>query len=845
MTLAEHIQTNILAQRLKDHRVLVVYDAHDRYRSVCEEMGSDQCVVIHSENRPFSCRLEAMRRWQAMQGDTTFQSQMLIYCPETPPKTDEQKQRHPLASYGALGQVFPDKAADEYKQICLRFLPDRAVEIEQLFHSGSEPGFDLIDNLAGGTQSHPRLQSIFDTADLSSIIPEFLVAENASRKSLQEDEAAVAEMRACLERTLGMPVNSQISNPATLGDKLWQYLLVSEFLHDLPENARARFHSLPRAEGIQVAFAKTLCTKLRDNRSYRETYRERALKVEAQLNLEKECEDFIELGRIDTFSFEEVRFLALAMRAVRAGEYGQAGEICERHKKSLWAEEGERHLLWRILEEGLSTIHEIGRAKEILSQIDGSGTALCRAYKNDFIKVEKAYRLLEQTTAQTIEGYDEVEPVIQAARENYQNYFNNLQERLLKATEVEGWPLQGLTHNHSTYSECVAPLIREGKKVVYFLIDALRLDLGEDLCQQLNHGQIKNSYVCAQLPCVTRFGMAALLPEAETKLRFEKEEKGLEPYYGGKKCDTRTTRLDAISGYVGRDKVDNLNLKDFLAQIRTKKGRENFESKAKQLDLFVLTSTELDTQGEGHASAPMRFLSEIIQDLMIALSKLGDLGFDAAVIATDHGFVYYGDMESGNLCGEPAGEWNLKKRRCLIGSGDQGPGQTRFATSAIGIPTDDPSFVVPRGLAMYQKGNGYFHEGLSLQESILPRIVVHFPEKAPSHASSLEVALSCVKKTFTSRVISVTLTGPEISDFFEESQKIRLVAVQGKAVVGRPYAGSGIDASANLVTVPEEPAKITLRLGEEAQEGAVHIKAIDPMTDKELDSIELTYKPLV
>jgi len=533
------------------------------------------------------------------------------------------------------------------------------------------------------------------------------------------------------------------------------------------------------------------------------------------------------------------------MRAVRAGEYEQAETICKRHKNSLWAEEGERHLLWRILEEGLSTVREIGRANEILKQIETSGSALCKAYRDEFVKVERAYRYLEITATQTFDGYDEVEAVIQAARDNYQNYFNNLQERLLKATELEGWPLQGVAHNHSTYSECVAPLLREGHKVVYFLIDALRLDLADDLCKQIEAGQVKNHFVCAQLPCVTRFGMASLLPEAETKLRFQKDGKSLEPYYNGQKCDTRTSRLNAISAYAGSDKVQSANLKDFLSQIRTKKGRDSFESKMKQTDLFVLTSTELDTQGEGHASAPMRFLSEIIQDLMVALNKLSNLGFDAAVIATDHGFVFYGDMETGNLCGEPPGEWNLKKRRCLIGSGDQGPGQSRFSTSAISIPTDEPSYMVPRGLAMYQKGNGYFHEGLSLQESVVPRIVINFPKTASSRPTKLEVALSCVKKSFASRMISVTLTGPEISDFFAESPKIRIIAMQDRAEVGRPCAGSGVDTSANLVTVPEAPVKVTLRLGEEAQEGPIHIKAIDPMTDKELDSIELTYKPLV
>ena len=103
-----------------------------------------------------------MARWKEMLADTTFQSQMLIYCPEPEPKDGcEEKQRHPFASYGALGQSFPENPATNTKKSAwatCRIVPSRS--------SNSLPrrvrrDFDLIDNLAGGTQSHPRLQVDF------------------------------------------------------------------------------------------------------------------------------------------------------------------------------------------------------------------------------------------------------------------------------------------------------------------------------------------------------------------------------------------------------------------------------------------------------------------------------------------------------------------------------------------------------------------------------------------------------------------------------------------------------------------------------------------------------------
>jgi hypothetical protein len=84
MTLADYIRNEIFLPRLKAHRVLVVYDEHGRYRDACEALDSEQCTFIDKTGRPFSSRLQAMERWKAMLADTTFQSQMVLYCPETP-----------------------------------------------------------------------------------------------------------------------------------------------------------------------------------------------------------------------------------------------------------------------------------------------------------------------------------------------------------------------------------------------------------------------------------------------------------------------------------------------------------------------------------------------------------------------------------------------------------------------------------------------------------------------------------------------------------------------------------------------------------------------------------------
>jgi hypothetical protein len=93
MTFAEHITTNVFLPRLNDRRILVVYDEHKRFEEICASFASAQCRVIFTGKRPVSSRQEAMERWKEMAGDTTYQSQMLIYCQDPAPKDNGERQQ--------------------------------------------------------------------------------------------------------------------------------------------------------------------------------------------------------------------------------------------------------------------------------------------------------------------------------------------------------------------------------------------------------------------------------------------------------------------------------------------------------------------------------------------------------------------------------------------------------------------------------------------------------------------------------------------------------------------------------------------------------------------------------
>ena len=288
-------------------------------------------------------------------------------------------------------------------------------------------------------------------------------------------------MRQLLERTLGLKLNAQSTKADTIRKKLWQYLLFSEFANDLPCQLPGALQDTPKATGPQLNFAISLCVDLRQHLEKKEVYRDEANVIEQALNLESECHEFVDLGQTDTFAFEEKNFLRRASTAIRASQWDTARAILDTHKTSLWTEEGERRLLWRILGLGMQTLETIKRSEEQLKHIGSSGKELCELFDAELIKVDRFYRELEEATAQTLDGYEEIEAIVEATRKAYRGHFNRLQAKFLPAVQREGWPLNDMKANMASYDEFVAPALRDSKRVVYFLIDALRLDLAQDL----------------------------------------------------------------------------------------------------------------------------------------------------------------------------------------------------------------------------------------------------------------------------------------------------------------------------------------------------------------------------
>lgn len=598
MTFAEHLRTRVFEPRLNETRILVIFDPDGRYEGICTGMTSETCAVINATSAPLSSRFTAARAWQKLGADTTHASTLLIYSRDAAPTSQQEQIAHPYSAYVAMGARFPDGAQDDFQQLCLKFLPDRRTEIAQLFEGPEEPTLAHIDNLASGSHSHPQLEAIFKTGEPTKIITGFLVPTDEVSKALDASSGWSTEMRQLLSRIFGFELNAQATKPATIRAKLWQFLLFSEFSSDLPSGVPGGLSSLPIADPSANHIVTALCEDLRGNEKTREAYREAANTIEADLDLETECRGVTDLGVRDTFAFEEACYLKLAATCVSAGHFDRALQIFEAHQKSLWTDEGERQLLWRILRLSLDTLGALKLAQAEMEHRQSSGRDLVMLYADKLARTDMLQRELDTAVLQLDEGYEEVESIVQHVHERYRAFANRLQDELIPAVEREGWPLADLPASADTFTSIVAPLLNEGKRVAYFLTDALRLELAQKLGENLAKQHLTEvTPVCAQLPCVTRLAMASLIPGAGDDLRFKKHKGELQPYLGEDSVETRRMRLKAFERHLG-DRVATYNIADFLEDTRTPSRRKSLHTKLKPADLLVVTSTELDSLGK-------------------------------------------------------------------------------------------------------------------------------------------------------------------------------------------------------------------------------------------------------
>ena len=833
----ESFLSNRLDTRLRKCRVLTLHDPEGRYREVAFSLSNERTTVLDLGGDLLEARENALEALAALGEDATCKRRLVFYVAAERTLEDSDLCSDPFAAFVAAGAVFPDGVGDDYRQLCLQFLPEQAGVIEGLFATGDVPAIPVINSLRSGAVDSPVLRDVLDADGPKDMLVKFLTAEGKTLTGLKATSHWVKDLKDLVARTLGLKLEGPKEAVEQLQEQLWRYLLFSEFAADLPVELPPALATVPRAGKSQESFVCSLCATLRDLGKAQQAYEEAATQVSEQLGLEGLCGGIEDFGELDTFSFEERGFLRRFAVELQAGEFENARSIVVGRRGSFWVErDATRSAEWQLADLAARLMLELQSLSGELAAkrtLDG----WIEFYTGSFAKVDSIHRAMEQVVAEIAPVTAPLAEVLVLAREAHRHACDGLARKFQQEAVTTGWPSTAVPRAVDTFDRWVEPRWKAGERVACFWIDALRYELAMALESSLatQHGT-KLETVCASMPCLTPIGMASLLPGAASLLEVAVEDGKPVGRMGGKINTGPKERAEVLAAHVG---VNRSRLAD-LEDIAHGKLPEDMDS----IEVLAVKTTDIDSLGENNPLYFIAMLPGILRKIQIAVNHLADAGFTRAIIATDHGFAWMCATSAGNAVSKPPGEWKMVKDRALLGSGAADPNSWVMPVADAGIRSGVEKIAVPKGMATYTAGVTYFHGGLSPQECILPLLDVRLkPTSKLAKSQPIDINLTyrgANKGTVTTLMPSMELAYPAADLFGPVSVRLLLVATDtAGATVGAAASSAVVDPVSREINLERGKAiKVPLRL-QEGFEGEFKVIASDPATGAAYASVKL------
>lgn len=829
MSLTTYIRKR-LADQLDEHRVVVWFDGEQAFGEIARSFALPNCRVVSAADSQLLARCEADQMVGLINDagrPSDKNARVLVYVPRRRGASEDEQVQDPFEALARIGIAFGVNEAEHLQSLARQAMPQRTAEIDRLFKEG-KPTLALLEGLGEGNR-YPLLEEATGTDSVVEVTAQLLCRPEWIHK-IKAVDGASDELLRLLHGELGFSPPQGLRNIDSYKEPLGRYLLFSEFVFDCPRAPSDLLSGIARADTRFREVVYAICDRMRGSDDTRDGYIRLATGLEKALRLPALTSDLAELGVRDTFPFEERVYLSHLVTLAQSDDLAGARVIVHQRRQSVWRSLPERALLWKLAERSVDFLHAVVAWTARKPRADSLVRTWIDAYMaaDGLWLVDRHQRLVEQGAAECVE-HAEVTDLITLCRQRYREIADAIQAAFLEAVSREGWPPEGVRRQTQTFNAHVAPALVERRKVAYFLVDAMRYEMGRDLALVLEtFGPVSVSGAATVLPTTTPCGMAALMPGADGAFALAEDRDDLIPTVAGRHLAGSKERMAFLKEMYG-DRFRDLTLADLLSASQKK-----LQGLIAGADFLVVRTQDIDALGEGPSLYHARkFMSTIIEDVRHATGRLAALGFETFVYAADHGHVLLPEVPPGDVVSEPPGAWKKAKRRCRLGSSQgSSPGVIVFPAARMGIVGPVQDFVVTTGLRVFSAGEGYFHEGLSPQECLIPVVVLQAREQASGQSEHVQVEIRYRAESFTSRVVGLKVW---FDSLVESSLTIRFEAYDGvgaKAkVVGRSADCDARDPATGLVTlVKGAETQIPLRLDDDFQGQAIEVRASDPTT---------------
>jgi len=820
----EYIQKHF-EKKLDTGSGLVIYDPNLFFKDIVTDLESSNIKVFDASQNVIIARENALDYWVNVMPKNK-EAKIVVYVPFKSKQDADDLTFDPFIIFSSGGRVFPDEAADQYKNLCIAAIPGKEAKIEEFFKEEDYPSFDSIDALEGGN-TYPKLKSGLNASSSAEILMAMLVPSETQLSFLKLDKTWTKDLKLFSKNVLGVTLKKKKFE--SVSEELWNLVLYSEFVHDLPIDLPKQLKDVSSTQESTSQLIHEVCSQLRKRKDLEERYVQQAKRVSDELSLPKLFAKETNLGNINTFAFEDTTFFSAFKDKLLSGDLNAAESILNQSTDSIWSTyDDERRSSWLIGRKALAIkrlIHKLSDDAKKHTDIN----SMVAWYAKEVYELDTLHRELDKNVAELISISPLLREVHKFAVDAYLNFTESMQKSFLDSIEEEGLISLTIQRNIELFDKRVEPLVMSGRKTVYFLADALRYELASQLKSRLERASFDAELEpsLAFSPTVTKYAMAALMPKADTNLSLKLKGEKLEPFLSDVESSSRDARMKYALNILG-DKASWAWEKDVLSD------------KYEKSDLLFITTTEIDQAGESSPDNAQLLIEQALMKILKVSSKLRDEGYEEFVLAADHGFVLIDEFKAGNKSEKPVGEWSLKKSRCVAGKGGSNSDHLELSASDLGVNSEVDQFLFLKNYATYERGKQFFHEGISLQEIITP-CLTYRPQKSKAKE---EIQVNLTYKGKTTGVITTLRPSLELATFaqslFGDLIDIQIEAVSGEKIVGQPAPSEYVNPTTGYIEIRQATSiKFSLAMDEDF-EGDFIVYAKSPASGLILSELKLS-----
>lgn len=602
--------------------------------------------------------------------------------------------------------------------------------LKQLLNPDDTPGMIRLKMLAVCAASEPRLEDC-----LENLLAEEAVTKDQSSLFKQEKDNPKSKLiERCrlngflweqMKRIYGY--ESESPGIKDFAIQLFKFCYFQNFTEHTPLTTN-------RLSSDALVFLK----RWKDSRQYEASFEVLSSEYAELLNIEQDLglRDYRTLAELDYFRLIDQKILSDLVKSVadRTISTGDCAVLVRQRRMSHWYNEFRNH--YEAVDVAARFIAAQAEANLVIESLQDGVQRYCQSW----FKIDQLYRkyiyhagksgqtsLLESLTEQIENIYSNT----------YLLKVNNNWQQHVDATDK--WDMPPIPLQRSFFDRWVQPFLKDNKKIVVIISDALRYEIGEELLwliRQEDRYTARIEPATTMLPSYTQLGMAALLPNKE--LAFADDETGAVLVNGQSSQGTVNRNKILCEGLEQRGKVIKA---DELLRLNGDDSR----SMLRDHDVIYVYHNRIDAVGDKRESEERVFeaVEDGLQELIKIIKKLTGANANNLLVTADHGFIYQNRAidESDYLSAEPAGEKILfRDRRFVLGKGlAENAGLKKFSAAQVGLK-GDMEIQLPKSinrLRLRGSGSRYVHGGASLQETIIP--VLQINKKRQSDISAVEV----------------------------------------------------------------------------------------------------------